>query len=135
MAMGVVVEFLDAQIGTWQCSIDDGATWRAIRTDIINRLGHMGLALDRSARLRVLPVGGGPRNPAARVVFHATERPPGEGNGSYRAYPPDDRGESSHSVTLMMTLSTINGTPPEVAAPRLRNKRALAAQRHAVELV
>ena len=135
VAMGVVVEFLDAQIGTWQCSMDEGATWRTIRTDLINRPGHMGLALDRTARLRVLPIGGGPRNPAARVVFHATERPPGEGNGSYRPYPPDDRGNASHSVTLMLTLATINGMPPDVPVPRLRNKRALAAQRSAAAVL
>ncbi|KAB2899369.1 MAG: hypothetical protein F9K35_08605, partial [Burkholderiaceae bacterium] len=82
--MGVIVEFLDAQVGTWQYSLDDGESWRTIRTDLINRPGHMGLALERAARLRVLPFGGGGRS-GARIVFHAAQRAPGEGNGSYRA--------------------------------------------------
>ena len=52
-AAGVVIEHLDAQAGTWQFSADAGQTWRAIRTDLINRPGNLGLALDRDARLRV----------------------------------------------------------------------------------
>ena len=135
VAMGVVVEFLDAQIGTWQCSTDAGGTWRTVRTDLINRPGCMGLALDRTARLRVLPVGGGPRNPTARIVFHATARPPAQDSGSYCAYPPDDRSDASQSVTLMVTLATINGMPPDVPTPRPRNKRALAAQRRATAVL
>ena len=126
--MGVIVEFLDAQVGTWQYSLDDGESWRTIRTDLINRPGHMGLALERAARLRVLPFGGGARS-GARIVFHAAQRAPGEGNGSYRAYAPDDRGDAAHSITLVLSLGAINGMPPAVAASRPRNKRALAAQR------
>ena len=57
-AVGVVIEHLDAQAGTWQFSADAGQTWRGIRTDLINRPGNLGLALDRDARLRVLPFGG-----------------------------------------------------------------------------
>ena len=30
---GVVIEYLDTQAGTWQFSLDDGQTWRAVRTD------------------------------------------------------------------------------------------------------
>ena len=41
---GVIVEYLDAQAGTWQYSLDGGASWRGIRTDLVNRPGHLGLA-------------------------------------------------------------------------------------------
>lgn len=126
---GVIVEYLDAQIGTWQYSLDEGAHWCNIRTDLINRPGYMGLALDRTARLRVLPSGIGSRSGSARMVFHATHRAPGQGNGMYQTYPHDDRGDDACSITLALALGDINGTPPTVAAPRLRNKRALAAQR------
>ena len=34
-AVGVVIEHLDAQAGTWQFSADAGQTWRGIRTDLI----------------------------------------------------------------------------------------------------
>lgn len=127
---GVIVEYLDAQIGTWQYSLDEGAHWCNIRTDLINRPGYMGLALERTARLRVLPSGGGSRSGSARMVFHATHRAPGQNNGSYQTYPHDDRGDDAYSITLVLSLADINGTPPSVSAPRLRNKRALAAQRH-----
>ena len=55
----MVIEYLDTQAGTWQFSLDDGQTWRAVRTDLINRPGHTGLALDRDARpiLAVGPAG------------------------------------------------------------------------------
>ena len=125
VAAGVVIEHLDAQAGTWQFSTDEGQTWRAIRTDLINRAGHLGLALDRDARLRVLPFGGH-RASGARVAFHTVQRSHGQGNGSYRAYAPDERDGGSRTVTLVLSLGAVNGTPPEVHVPRPRNKRALA---------
>ncbi len=125
VAAGVVIEHLDAQAGTWQFSTDEGQTWRAIRTDLINRAGHLGLALDRDARLRVLPFGGH-RVSGARVAFHTVQRSHGQGNGSYRAYAPDERDGGSRTVTLVLSLGAVNGLPPEVHVPRPRNKRALA---------
>lgn len=121
---GVVIEHLDAQAGAWQFSTDAGQTWRAIRTDLVNRPGNMGLALDRDARLRVLPFGGH-RVSGARVAFHTVQRSHAQGNGSYRAYAPDDREDGSRTVTLVLGLNAINGTPPAVHVPRPRNKRAL----------
>lgn len=122
---GVVIEHLDAQVGTWQFSMDHGQTWRAIRTDLVNRPGNMGLALDRDARLRVLPFSGLRVN-GARVAFHTVQRSHGQGSGSYRAYASEDREDGSPTVTLVLGLGSINGNPPAVHAPRPRNKRALA---------
>ena len=121
---GVVIEYLETQAGTWQFSLDGGQTWRAIRTDLINRPGHMGLALDRDARLRVLCTGAS--REGARVVFHAVPRSHGAGNGSYRPYAPDEREDASLSVALVLGLGAINGVPPVVKVPRPRNKRARA---------
>ena len=118
------IEHLDAQAGTWQFSADAGQTWRAIRTDLINRPGNLGLALDRDARLRVLPFGGH-RVTGARVAFHTVQRSHGQGNGSYRAYASEDRDGGSRSVTLVLSLAAINGAPPAVHVPRPRNKRAM----------
>jgi hypothetical protein len=120
----MVIEQLDSQVGTWQFSTDGGRTWRTVRTDLINRAGSLGLALDRDARLRVLPFGGS-RVTSARVAFHAVRRSPGHGNGSYRAYATEDREEDSSTVTLVLGLGAINGLPPAVYVPRPRNKRAL----------
>lgn len=122
---GVIIEHLDAQAGNWQFSIDNGLTWRSARTDLINRPGCMGLALDRDARLRVLPFSGH-RVSGVRIVFHTVQRSHGQGSGSYRAYAPDERDEGSRSVTLVVGLNAVNGMPPEVKVPRPRNKRALA---------
>lgn len=122
---GVVIEQLDAQAGTWQFSVDDGLTWRAVRTDLVNRPGNMGLALDRNARLRVLPFNGHRVN-GVRVAFHTVPRSHGPGNGSYRAYAGEDREDASATVTLVLSLGDVNGTPPAVHVPRPRNKRALA---------
>lgn len=121
---GVVIEQLDAHVGTWQFSTDGGQTWRTVRTDLINRAGSLGLALDRDARVRVLPFGGNRVN-SARLAFHAVRRSHGQGNGSYRAYATEDREEDSRTVTLVLGLGAINGMPPAVHAPRPRNKRAL----------
>ncbi|MBL7090711.1 hypothetical protein [Acidovorax sp.] len=123
-AAGVVIEHLDAQAGTWQFSADAGQTWRGIRTDLINRPGNLGLALDRDARLRVLPFGGH-RVTGARVAFHTVQRSHGQGNGSYRAYASEDRDGGSRTVTLVRSLAAINGAPPAVHVPRPRNKRAM----------
>lgn len=123
---GVVIEYLDAQAGTWQFSIDAGLTWRSIRTDLINRRSsHQGLALDSDARLRVLPFGG-QRVSGARMAFHTVPHSHGPGNGSYRAYASDEREEGSSTVTLVLSLAAINGAPPAAQVQRLRNKRALA---------
>jgi len=54
------------------------------------------------------------------------QRSHGQGNGSYRAYAADDREDGSRTVTLVLGLSAINGEPPAVHVPRLRNKRAMA---------
>jgi len=121
---GVVIEYLDTQAGTWQFSLDDGQTWRAVRTDLINRPGHTGLALDRDARLRVLCSGS--NREGARVVFHSVQRGHGAGNGSYRPYAPDEREDASHSAALVLCMGAINGVPPAVKVPRPRNKRARA---------
>lgn len=122
---GVMIERLDAQAGTWQFSTDDGHTWRAIRTDLINRPGNLGLALDRDARLRVLPFSGH-RVTGVRVAFHTVQRSHGPANGSYRPYADDDREDGSRTVTLVLGLAAINGAPPAIHVPRPRNKRALA---------
>lgn len=125
----VIVEYLDTQIGTWQYSTDDAKSWHTIRTDLINRPGCTGLELGHTARLRVLPLRDSMRSAAARLVFHAAPRTLSEGNGSYRTYPPNDRGDGAESATIVLTLDDINGIPPKGYAPRPRNKRALAAQR------
>lgn len=126
--LGVVVEHLDAQAGLWQCSVDNGTTWRTVRTDLINRPGQMGLALASTARLRVLPQGGGRNCCGARIVFHAALRAPGAANGSYSVYAPEGRDNAARSITLVLSLAAINGTPPAARGPqRVRNKRALAA--------
>ena len=128
VAAGFVIEHLDAQAGVWEFSTDRGHSWRAIRTDLINRAGNMGLALDRDARVRVLPFHGH-RVAGARVAFHTVQRCHGPGNGSYRAYATEERDGGSHTVTLVLSLAAINGVPPAVHVSRPRNKRALAQQR------
>lgn len=125
---GVIVEYLDAQAGTWQYSLDGAASWRGIRTDLVNRPGHLGLALDGAARLRVLPFADGGRK-GVRVVLHAAQRALDGCSGSYCLYAPEDRDAGAHSITLVLGLAAINGKPPAAAVPRPRNKRALAAQR------
>ncbi len=130
---GVVIEYLDTQAGTWQFSLDDGQTWRAVRTDLINRPGHTGLALDRDARLRVLCSGS--NREGARVVFHSVQRGHGAGNGSYRPYAPDEREDASHSVALVLCMGAINGVPPAVnegAAPA-QQTRPGAGPGHGIE--
>lgn len=121
---GVVLERLDAQIGVWQYSLDDGLHWQAVRTDLLHREGPMGLVLALGARLRVLPFGG--QRSSVRMVFHAVPFVGGS-NGIYRPYPPTDERPEAPTVTLMLGLSAINGAPKAVHVPRLRNKRALAA--------
>jgi len=133
MPLGVIVEHLDAQIGTWQVSIDEGASWQTVRTNLINRPGNRGLALEPTARLRVLPLPGGTRQ-AARVVLHAAQRALGDGNGCYQNYPPDDRGDGAQSITLVLDLDAINGRPPATRTARPRNKRAMAAQGRAADV-
>lgn len=131
--LGVIVEHLDAQIGTWQMSIDEGASWHTVRTDLINRPGNRGLALEPAARLRVLPLPGSTRQ-GARMVLHAAQRALGDGNGCYQNYPPCDRGDGAQSITLVLDLDAINGRPPATRTARPRNKRAMAALSHAADV-
>ncbi|KAF1043245.1 hypothetical protein [Xylophilus sp.] len=121
---GVVVEFLDTQVGLWQYSVDAGANWQPVRTDLINREDGPGLVLDAQARLRVLPLSGS--RTSARVVYHRLERPAGERNGNYQLYPPPGDGDRPPSVTVVLGLADINGAPPPTQASRPRNKMVRA---------
>lgn len=107
--MGVILEYLDAQMGTWQYSLEGAAGWHNIRTDLINRPGHMGLALDAAARLRVLPIDDERPRGGARIVLHAAQRSLGATNGCYQAYAAEDRDEAARSITLTLSLRAING--------------------------
>lgn len=79
---GIVIERLDAQIGVWQYSLDDGANWQVVRTDLLHREGPMGLVLALGARLRVLPFA------ASGAVFACGQRRQEGGNGGmYCPYP------------------------------------------------
>lgn len=124
-AAGVVISRLDARAGIWQYSVDDGASWRDARTDLINRPGVMGLALDRQARLRLIQRSG-ERLDKINVVLNPVQHSLRERNGSHSSYVPDPANEDSASISLLLDISAINGAPPEVHVPRQRNKRARA---------
>lgn len=126
---GFVIEYLDAHAGTWQFSADQGATWRLIRTDLINRPGNVGLALDAEVRLRLLPAAG-LRPAKIRMVCHRVPRSLGLANGCYLPYATEEREGCSCTLRLELSLAAINGAPPSVRTSRPRNKRA-AAQRAA----
>ena len=126
-----MIEYLDAQLGIWQVSVDDGDNWRTVRTDLINRARRMGLVVHADAMLRVLPGGASPRSGTPSMVLHALPGALGQETGAYRPYPPEDPDEAARSITLRLTAGDINGTPPVVWTARPRNKRALAAQRSA----
>lgn len=124
-AAGIVIARLDARAGTWQYSVDDGVSWRDARTDLINRTGTMGLALDREARLRLLPRSG-ERYGAIHITLHAVQHSLKARNGSHSAYVPDPTDDNTLPIHLVLDLNAINGLPPEVHVPRQRNKRALS---------
>lgn len=123
-AAGIVIARLDARAGIWQYSVDNGTHWRDARTDLINRPGTMGLALDREARLRLLPRLG-ERVEQIHMVLYAVQHSLHTRNGSHSAYVPDPSQGDSDAISLLLHLNAINGTPPQVHVPRLRNKRAL----------
>lgn len=124
-AAGIVIARLDARAGIWQYSVDNGAHWRDARTDLINRPGAMGLALDREARLRLLPRLG-ERVQQIHIVLHVVQRSLLARNGSHSAYVPDPSEGDSPPIALALDINAINGTPPQVHVPRPRNKRASA---------
>lgn len=124
-AAGIVIARLDARAGIWQYSVDNGASWRDARTDLINRPGAMGLALDREARLRLLPRSG-ERVGQIHIVLHAVQHSLHSRNGSHSAYVPDPTDGDSSAISLVLDINNINGVPPQVHVPRQRNKRALA---------
>jgi hypothetical protein len=125
-AAGIVIARLDARAGIWQYSVDNGANWRDVRTDLINRPGTMGLALDREARLRLLPRLG-ERVMQIHMVVHVVHHSLHARNGSHSAYVPDPSEGDSSAVNLLLDINHINGMPPQVHVPRLRNKRAMAS--------
>lgn len=124
---GFVIEYLDAHAGTWQFSVDHGHTWRLIRTDLINRPGHVGLALNANVRLRLLPAAG-LRPAEIRMVCHGVPYSHGPANGCYQPYATEERDGCSCTITLALSLSAINGTPPAAHISRPRNKRMAAAR-------
>lgn len=124
-AAGIVIARLDARAGIWQYSVDNGCNWRDARTDLINRPGTMGLALDREARLRLLPRLG-ERVQQIHIVLHVVQRSLLVRNGSHSAYVPDPSEGDSPAIALALDINAINGTPPQVHVPRPRNKRAMA---------
>ena len=127
---GIVMEALDSRVGNWQYSLDDGASWRTVRTDILHSGQQRGLVLGLSARLRVLPYGGSAHK-KARMVWHAVRAIQARHSGCYCPYVSQGRDGAGPSVALELGLADINGTPASQRLPRQRNKRALAALRRA----
>ena len=125
---GVVLEALDPRVGNWQYSLDAGASWRSVRTDILHSRQPRGLVLALSARLRVLPYGGSAHH-KARMVWHTVTGAQARHSGCYCPYVAQERDGAGPSVALELGLADINGTPLAQRLPRQRNKRALAALR------
>jgi hypothetical protein len=124
-AAGIVIARLDARAGVWQYSVDEGASWREARTDLINRPGAMGLALDREARLRLLPRGAERAGPI-HIVLYPVQHSLQARNGSHSAYVPDPSNSDARPVNLVLDMNGINGAPPQARSPLQRNKRAQA---------
>lgn len=124
--LGVIIEQLDLQAGVWQYSLDAGAHWRTIRTDILNRPAPMGLALAPEARLRVQPFAGSAHR-RARIVLHAAQSTIHAASGCYCPYAPEGRSAAARSIVLELALSAINATPA-ASAPRPRNKGVRAGR-------
>jgi uncharacterized delta-60 repeat protein len=99
----IAITGLNTQLGAWQYSLDDGATWFTIDTDRINsEVNELALHLGPTAKLRLLPFAGLQGTLEDAITFRAWDQSSGSAGreGEYRVVPvagdaPDSSGTPS----------------------------------------
>jgi uncharacterized delta-60 repeat protein len=115
---GVVVEAiaitaLNANLGTWQYSLDGGANWLTIQSDLINSSSNqLALLLGPTARLRLLPYGDLTGSLSDAITFRAWNQATGS-EGDYVVISATGPGTAFSSVsdTAAIQVTGVNDAP------------------------
>lgn len=106
----VVVTGVLSTLGTWQFSLDDGASWLSIRSDLLaDETVEWGLVLGPAARLRLVPFGEVAGTHESALSFRAWD-PSGGGQGSYQVV--RDPGQTSSAFSAASDTAAITILPP-----------------------
>ncbi|MDP1977638.1 MAG: hypothetical protein Q8K39_08270, partial [Undibacterium sp.] len=114
----IVIEAVDTRVGTWQFSLNGGATWLNIQADLINSTTNtLGLALGPTALIRLLPFGDLSQTASSSITFRAWDQSDGNPSGSYFVFNPGVGSVSAASDVATASVIAVNGA----SAPELPN--------------
>lgn len=110
----IAITALDARLGAWQYSLDNGTSWLTIRADLINSgTNELALLLGPTAQLRLLPFGGLSGTLSEAITFRAWDMSSGA-QGNYVAIAGAGSGCSAFSSaadTASLTVTAVNDAP------------------------
>ncbi|MFA5631264.1 MAG: DUF4214 domain-containing protein [Porticoccaceae bacterium] len=110
----IAVTHLDTGMGSWQYSLDGGASWLTIQADLINSTtNELALLLGPTAKLRLLPFGDLNGTLAEAVTFRAWDMSDGLASGSYSVITATggNTSFSAASDTASLTIAPVNDAP------------------------
>jgi len=109
----IAVEAVDTSLGTWQYSLDAGATWLTIHADQLNSgTNTLALLLGPNDMLRLLPFGDLIGTLADAITFRAWDPSlSGDSAGDYVVTTPGTGAFSSASDTAAIIVTAVNDAP------------------------
>ncbi|MDF2466241.1 MAG: hypothetical protein K0Q43_4476 [Ramlibacter sp.] len=107
----IAIEAVNTSLGTWQYSLDAGATWLTIRADLLNSgTNTLGLLLGPTNMIRLLPFGDLNGTLADGITFRAWDTSSGSA-GNYVVTTPGSGAFSLASDTASITVIAVNDAP------------------------
>jgi uncharacterized delta-60 repeat protein len=109
----IAITGLNASLGAWQYSLDDGVSWLTINAELINsQTEELALLLGPSAQLRLIPFGLLNGTISNAISFRAWDQSSGtEGQYTTITSTGGDSSFSSISDTAAITVTSVNDAP------------------------
>ncbi|TFW19979.1 hypothetical protein E4L96_10945 [Massilia arenosa] len=105
----MIVNDIDTNVGTWQYSLDGGASWLTMRADLIDGAANIGLVLDAAARIRLLPFGDASGDTS--LQYHGWRTAGAAASGTYTNFNQDDVSASAHQSVVRANVSRADDAP------------------------
>ena len=107
----IAIEAVNARLGTWQYSLDNGGTWLTLRAELLNSTTNtLGLLLGPTNKLRLLPYGDLNGTLTDAITFRAWDQSSGTA-GQYVVTTPGTGAFSAASDTASVTVTAVNDAP------------------------
>lgn len=109
----IAIEAINTRLGAWQYSLDGGATWLAVRADLLNSAANrLALLLGPDAQIRLLPFGDLNGSLGDALAFRAWDSSvTPSASGTYVVATPGAGSFSAASDTAALMVTAVNDAP------------------------